>query len=172
MKFLNSFILLALLGVLFSCGDDDEMVTEDSFVGQWNLISLDYSGTSTTIDPDGESISIDFDGEAREIMTTVDFNADGTYTSQGSYIIDLTTDFYGYMQTQSVPFEGFVGNGTWELNGNTLTTTDTQSQNSSTIPVNNLTNSSWDTNLTVTQNSMQQGFTIIQEINGNYFFER
>jgi hypothetical protein len=172
MKFLNSLILLALLGVFFSCGDDDEMTTTDSFVGQWNLISLDYSGTSTTIDPDGESISIDFDGAAREIMTTVIFNADGTYTSQGSYIIDLTTDFYGYMQTTSVPFEGFVGNGTWELNGTTLTTTDTQTQDTATLTVNNLSDSSWDTNLTVTQNSMQQGFTIIQEVNGNYFFER
>lgn len=172
MKFLNSLILLALLGVLFSCGDDDEMMSSDPFVGQWNLISLDYSGTSTTIDPDGETISIDFDGAAREIMTTVNFNSDGTYTSQGSYIIDLTTDFYGYMQTTSVPFEGFVGNGTWELNGTTLTTTDTQTQDSATLTVNNLTDSSWDTNLTVTQTNSQQGFTIIQEVNGNYFFER
>ncbi len=168
-------MLLALLGVLFSCGSDDsdDMLSSDPIVGEWNLISLDYTGSSSVNDPyTGDPLTTDFEGVARDIMTTVIFNADGTFTSQGSYTIDLTSDFGGYEFTQSVPFEGFLGSGTWELDGTTMTTTNDQVEGESVIEILNLTDNSWNTNFVLSMVNTQQGITINQSIDGNYFFER
>jgi hypothetical protein len=44
-------------------------------------------------------------------------------TSQGSYTIALTTVTLGQSLTEDVTFTDFFGDGTWALNGKTLTVT-------------------------------------------------
>ncbi len=174
MKYLNSFLLLALLAVLFSCGeeDSDDIMSSDTIIGEWQLVALDYMGSSTTINPYGPPVSSVFEGVARDVNTTITFNADNTFVSLGSYIIDLEADVLGYTIEQAFPFEGFLGSGTWELDGTTMTTTNDTNQQTSVIELENFSDNSWNTNYRTELSTIQQGFTVNQVIDGNFFFEK
>lgn len=174
MKFLNSLILLALLGVLFSCGgdDSDDIMNSDPLVGEWRMVSLDYSGTSTTINPYGPPLVSEFVGTARDINTTITFNSDNTFSSEGAYTIDLVTDYGGTTFEESTEFEGFMGSGTWALDGNTLTTTDNATGETSELDLQNLTDDGWGVDVMNSRTTEVQGFTVIQEVNTSFFFER
>ena len=48
MKSKITFLLLLVTTLFFSCSDDDEVTPTSDIVGEWTLVSLEYSGISST----------------------------------------------------------------------------------------------------------------------------
>ena len=124
----NLIYALAFLSSIFimSCGsDDDLMVTEQQIVGEWDLQSLDYNGTSSTTTA-GVTLSTTFTGEAKDIEFTVTFNeSPQTASSIGNYDIELVSVTGGVSMTETVSAaDDFVFEGDWTLDGNMLTVGD------------------------------------------------
>ncbi len=110
--------MLAIALVFASCGSDDDNVeeTEASIVGTFVLTSSnspfndDYNG-------DGET-STNLLDEVPCLMTTVTFNADGTYSDNGT---DLVIEIDGDGNTSAGCEGPFTSTGTYTLNGTALT---------------------------------------------------
>jgi len=171
MKVLNLVLLLTLSLTFFSCSDDEATPSNsDGVTGTWMLTDLDYAGTSTTA-AGGVPITSDFSGTlGPNPDATVVFSSDGTYTSQGSYVIQLTTDFGGQSINTDVSINGFAGSGTWSESGTELTATSQGETTNMTIvevSSNSLT-LDWDR----TETTTVQGSTNTQVIDGRYMFVR
>lgn len=123
MKLIKLF-LLALSVFFFSCSDDEApMPTREGMVGTWTVTAINYKGTSTTTVM-GTSIKANFTGTGKDIDLTTTFGDDpNTVTSEGSYVIVLTTTVMGQTTTEEVPFEEMIMDGTWELEGRKLIVT-------------------------------------------------
>ncbi|PZD79154.1 hypothetical protein DNG35_03860 [Mesonia sp. K7] len=115
--------------ILTSCSTDDNTsnnVNNTSLLGDWEMIDVNYTGTQT-VDFQGQTMTMDFSGQSVSFEDAiVVFNQDNTYTSSGSYVIELTVNFMGQSNTQQFPVDNFFGTGTWLKSGNTLTVTDDQ----------------------------------------------
>ncbi|MBX2970416.1 MAG: hypothetical protein KF803_13690 [Cyclobacteriaceae bacterium] len=120
----TKLLLLALAVILFSCNDDEApMPTREGMVGIWKVTAINYKGTSTTTVM-GTSIKANFTGTGKDIDLTTTFGDNpNTVTSEGSYIIVLTTTMMGQTTTEEVPFEEMIMDGTWELEGRKLIVT-------------------------------------------------
>lgn len=116
-------VLLAMAVSFVACSEDDNGndPSSDDLIGIWQMESLDYSGTSTTTFG-GQSNTLNYVGEAYDIDLSITFGEDpNEYKTSGGYTIRLTYEFGGQTIEENVPIEGFLDNGTWERNGNTLT---------------------------------------------------
>lgn len=123
-----STIVLALFTfiILNACGtDDDGPSIDDPLVGTWNVNNITYGGTATTTYPGIPAVTSSFTGESTQSDFQVTFNSDNTFTSGGSYTINLTYTFGGQTITQPTTISGeqVIGSGTWELNGDKIRTT-------------------------------------------------
>ena len=122
-KFLFWPVLLAMVFSFTACSEDDSGNDPSSgdLVGIWQMESLDYSGTNTTTVA-GQSTTLDYVGEAFDIDLSITFGENpNEYKTSGGYTIKLTYELGGQTVENNVPIEGFLDNGTWEQNGNTLT---------------------------------------------------
>lgn len=121
---IGKLFLIGLVVVFFSCGDEDEpQPTAAGLVGTWSMTALEYGGSSTTTVA-GVSLMSAFTGVGKEIDLTITFRENpNTITSEGSYVIALTTTTAGQSFTQDFPFNNFVADGTWSLNGRVITVT-------------------------------------------------
>jgi hypothetical protein len=168
---ITKLFLIAITVVLFSCGgDDDPKPSSATLVGKWAVTGVDYKGTSTT-SVDGIELESSFTGKGKDMNMTVTLNENpATFTSTGSYTVALTTTVMGASYTQDYPFEGFMIDGTWKQDGNTLTVTNSGGTQQATIV--ELTASSlkmtWDYTYTMTQD----GATVKMNIQGAYTFKR
>ncbi len=113
---------------LMSCSSDDESTsavpTNSELTGVWELTTFNYGGETTTT-MDGESLTITYDAQGQNFdNAVVTFNEDNTYTSSGSYEIEMTMTMMGQESTQTHTLNDVYGSGTWEVDGNTLITQD------------------------------------------------
>lgn len=121
-------LLILCVAILFaSCSSDDENSNENDItgdlVGTWGIVSLEYSGITTT-KIDGDDLIINFDGIAKNIDYTIKFSENpNEFEAEGSYDIELTTTFFGITDTQTIPVDDGSGTGTYSLgsNGDTIT---------------------------------------------------
>ncbi|MEM9921343.1 MAG: hypothetical protein AAF990_24800 [Bacteroidota bacterium] len=173
MKFFNRLLLLAALFSVVACNKDDDTNAggDDDIVGVWDLNVLDYTGKSTTT-VSGMPFTADFMGSARDITASVEFKSDGTYQSMGTYTIDLTTSLNGQNFTQAVTITDWLGTGTYMVNGNVITATDSQAQMPQSIDITKLDGDDLEMDFTFTQSSNQQGVISTTSIDGNYSFKR
>jgi len=121
MKIFNTLLALFLLLFFTSCEKDEtKNLGSDGLLGQWEVSALDYTGSTITEIPDVEIPVLDFEGNGRDLDLSIEF-LESTFTSEGSYTIDLTMEFGGQSSTVPYPVQGFIGVGDWSMEGNTLT---------------------------------------------------
>ena len=118
---------LLLLGILFlslaACKKDEEN-NSSTLVGSWNVTGIDYSGTTTTVDPNVGTISGTFTGLGKNLSLEIHFSENpNDYTTSGTYDIDLTTMVQGQTYNTTWTSGDFIDDGTWELDGSTLRVT-------------------------------------------------
>jgi hypothetical protein len=141
-------LFVAVLGMA-SCSDDDGGsgngggggANNGDPVGTWEPTALTYNGTNT-ITQGGQTITYSYDAVATDYgNATVIFNNDGTYDSSGDGItVDMTTKYMGQEITQSMQAPSFISDGTWAINGNTMTLTNSGSTTSEDYDIVELTN--------------------------------
>src|SRR5690606_8447127 len=118
MKSFKNFVLLAVIGLSFSCGskEDESPVDSKMLIGDWDFESYEYSVTSKmTFDGDiFESKSV---GTATESDAKVSFNeSPNTYTGGGYYVVSLKTETNGTSYEEEIKIDNFFQNGTWVVN--------------------------------------------------------
>jgi hypothetical protein len=165
------FFLLSLAVVFLSCSEDeDPKPTSEGMVGTWAITGVDYKGTSTTT-VDGTSIKANFTGTGKDMDLTTTFSTNpNVVTSEGSYTITLTTTYMGQTTTEDYPFEEVVTDGTWTLNGNTLTITDDFGPQSATIVEQSSTRLKL--KLNVSESETDQGVTYSTNVEATYTFAK
>jgi hypothetical protein len=130
---ITKLLFLGLAVVFLSCGEDDPKPTSQGILGTWALTAVEYTGTSTTT-AQGTSIKADYTGTGKDIQVTTTFNGNpNTVTTEGSYIIVLETTMMGQTSTDEFPFDDVVTDGTWTLDGSTLTITGANGPQKATI---------------------------------------
>lgn len=121
-KFKIVLVLLVSLS-FFACSTDDEGNTTSTgdLVGTWALTTFDYDGSITQTVQD-QTTTVNFVGIGQNLDYTLTFSeSPNEYVGAGSYDIELTTIFAGQSTTQVVPVENVFIEGTYSLDGNTLT---------------------------------------------------
>ena len=134
-NFLKGFILLALSAPLFfGCNSNEPTPdSETSLVGEWNVTSVDYSGTTVT-EYLNQTYSVDYTGVGSNIDASYTFNENKSFTGSGTYDATLTITSEGsapYKET--VEDLGFVVAGTWKIDGDQITLTSNNESSSATI---------------------------------------
>jgi hypothetical protein len=168
---ITKLLLIGLAVIFFACSDDDDpKPTKEGLVGTWTATAIDYAGTTTT-SVQGIELKSDFTGKGKDMAMSVIFNDNpATFTSAGSYTVTLTSTTAGQTITQDYPFEGFMINGTWTLDGNTITVTGANGTQKATIVEQTATTlkMKWDYDYTMSQ----QGATVVMKIKGTYAFKK
>lgn len=131
---ITKLLLLSLAVIFLSCSEDeDPLPTSQGMVGTWNVTSVDYKGTATTTVL-GASMKADFTGKGKDMTLTSTFSENpNTVFTEGSYTIELKTTMNGQTTTEDHYFEDVVTDGTWTLNGRTLTITGADGPQEATI---------------------------------------
>lgn len=173
MNFTKFFILFIGLSVLASCSDDDTNNSNNvSVVGNWLVTGIDYGGTSSIEVPGEDIITSVFTGTGTDMDLEITFDDNpNNYSTSGDYSVLLDVNTQGITQQQTWTNQGFIGDGTWDRSGNTLTITDSSGQeNVTTIQTLNETTLviEWAFINTFTQN----GAIFVQDVQGTYTFER
>ncbi|MCC6723716.1 MAG: lipocalin family protein [Saprospiraceae bacterium] len=121
----NAIKILSLLTlVLFAaCKKDESTKSSSDIEGTWKLTFMSCDDGQITTEAGGIASSGTFTASGKDYNATVNFKADGTFTSSGSYtqVMSLTVD--GFEQTLETPTSDFLENGTYTFDGTTLTTT-------------------------------------------------
>jgi len=138
-----STLFIALVLVLTSCSKDDTIRdASGDILGVWHGKSVNYSGTSTT-NFEGESFKIDYVGEGYDVDFTLTFTDNpNIVASEGSYGVKLTISALGQSQIENVPDNSFASSANWTKNGNELTILESESTESVTYQIIELTGNS------------------------------
>lgn len=174
MKKLNTLYLLSLLLLISTACEKEEgnlEVNSDNIAGEWEMSGFTYGGRSTQ-EAGGETYRSNFAGNGRDIAYQVTFNSDGTYTSSGSYTIDITYAFGGQEFSQAVTINDALGTGTYTLNGDEITITRDEDGESSVATIVELTSESLFFELQQTRTNSGQGTTSTAIIDGDFRFRR
>jgi hypothetical protein len=168
---ITKLLLLSVAVMLFSCGDDEEFQpTSQGMVGAWQITAVDYKGTTTT-SAQGMSIKADFTGTGKDMTLTTTFGASpNTVTTQGSYTIVLKTTVAGQTETEEYPVEEIFSDGTWTLDGKTLSITDASGTEKATII--EQTSTSLKMKVDINETETQQGITVTTNVSGVYTFKK
>lgn len=173
MKKLNTLYLLGLLFLFTACDKEETNleVNNDNLAGEWELTGFTYGGRSTN-EVGGETYRSNFAGNGRDLAYTVRFNADGTYTSSGSYTIDATYAFGGQEFSQSLTIDDALDSGTYTLNGDELSITRDEDGETSVATILQLTNDLLIFELQQTKVSTSQNATSTVIIDGDFQMRR
>lgn len=168
---LTKLILISFSVILFSCSDDEApMPTSEGMLGIWNVTAISYEGSTTTTVM-GVSVKANFTGTGKDMDLTTTFNeSPNTVTSEGSYTIVLTTTMMGQTTTEEVPFDNMLMDGTWTLEGRTLTVT-----NGSTIQeatVTRQTSTILEVKITFEETEGDENYTVSTKFDAVYTFEK
>ena len=168
---ITKLLLLSLSVILFSCGDDEDFKpTSQGMVGAWQITAVDYKGTTTTT-AQGMSIKADFTGTGKDMTLTTTFAASpNTVTTQGSYTIVLKTTIAGQTETEEYPVDEIFSDGTWTLDGQTLSITDINGTEKATIIEQTAT--SLKMKLDINESETDQGFTVTTKVSAVYTFKK
>lgn len=119
MRFTKLLLLCGLPMMLLSCSREDEnpVFDESLLIGDWQITSLDYSGTTTTTLA-GFKTTANFTGKGVGLDMIVRFLQDpNTVVSEGEYSIDLKTTVLGQTSTSTLHFSDFMMPGAWKIEG-------------------------------------------------------
>ena len=165
------FLLLGFALILFSCSEDEEFqATSQGMLGTWNIATIDYSGTSVTT-VQGQSLKSTFKGTGKDMDLISTFSENpNTVVTEGSYIIELETTTLGQTVTNDILFENVIVDGTWTLNGNTLTIDGAAGPQTATIL--EQTSTKLTMKLDVKQNLSNQGAVVSADIQVVYTFTK
>ena len=132
-KLLFLFSIFTLL-TAFTCENEplDSDILENidngsgnsSLVGEWQLVSIEYSGSSTTV-VSGVSTRADFTGNSLNEGYSITFGNDGTFSGQGSYDIELITEVPPSPPFTIVNTLSSNSSGTYTATATTITTVGT-----------------------------------------------
>ncbi|PCI06386.1 MAG: hypothetical protein COB81_00505 [Flavobacteriaceae bacterium] len=132
--FFKTVILSVFISVLVGCDKNDVTTPKENssdIVGEWLMEALTYTGTST-LSVLGEEYITDFVGKSIDSDLVVDYRENNDIYTEGSYNIELSSTFLGVTTTQSTG--GLIKDGlagTWEIKGDSLITTTTLGETSS-----------------------------------------
>jgi hypothetical protein len=168
---ITKFLLLSLAVIFLSCSEDEDPIpTSEGMVGHWAITALDYKGTTTTT-AQGVSIKADFTGTGKDMDLITTFNSNpNTVTSEGSYTIVLKTTSMGQSTTDEYEMDETVTDGTWTLNGKTLTVTSDFGPQTATIL--EQTSTILKLKAEVSENQSDQGITVSSKIEAIYTFTK
>jgi hypothetical protein len=173
---ITNLLLLAVAVFFLSCGDDkdEDPAPTGDLAGSWNMTAIDYNGTSTVAVMGIESKST-FTGTGKEMNLTVTFTEDpNKFTSQGDYVIALKTTTQGQTINSDFPIDGFMIDGTWSLNGKTLTIEGDGRKQEATIIEQTATTLKMKWDYTQTTTNTDAGFEVVtsSDVKGTYTFTR
>lgn len=168
---ITKLLFLSIAVILFSCSEDEEpLPTSEGMVGTWSITGINYKGTTTT-SGNGMNLKADFTGTGKEMDFTTTFNADpNTVTSEGSYVIELKTTMMGQTTTEDYLLDEVFTDGTWTLNGRTLTVSTGGTSQEGTIT--KQTSTTLEVRINLDQSESDSGITVTTEVQAIYTFER
>ena len=168
---ITKLLLSCLTVILLSCSEDeDPKPTTDGMIGSWKITTLDYNGSTTTT-AQGASIKADFTGAGKNMNLVTTFKASpNTVASEGSYTVVLKTTYMGQTMTEEYDMEDVIGEGTWTLNGNTLTVT--SGSDSQTATILEQTSTTLKFKSEVNESETDQGITVTTKLEAIYTFTK
>jgi len=171
MKLTKALLLMVALFGFFACDNEDNPSTNtDDIIGNWEVSAYSYEGTTTTTSG-GASFTTDFMGDATDVTASVEFKTDGTYSSTGGYTISLDYEIGGQTISTPVTISNFIGSGTYEVSGSTLTTTDEDGKTTA-LKIERLEGDDMELEFEITQETSQQGATSTSVIDGKATLKR
>ena len=168
---ITKLLLIGLAVVLFSCSEDEDFVpTSEGMTGDWAITALDYKG-STTTSGQGVNMKVDFTGTGKNMDLITSFGMDpNTVTSEGSYTIVLKTTYMGQSTTEEYDMDETVTDGTWTLNGKTLTVTNDFGTETATVL--EQTSTTLKLKAEVSESESDSGITVTTDIEVIYTFTK
>jgi len=120
----SRLLMLGVVVLLLACSEDEAVLpTSEGMIGTWAVTAITYNGTTST-NLGGITSKASFTGKGKDMDYTTNFSSDpNSVSSQGSYTIELKTTVYGQTTTEDYEMNEGLMDGTWELNGKTLTIT-------------------------------------------------
>ena len=128
MKLINYLFAGIFIAFTFSsCNENDKVITENGeLAGNWLTTQVNFEGSST-IENSGTTLTSSFNGEGYNLVLRICFDKDlKEFTSFGGYDIHLNTNDQGTYHFTEWMNPGFMRNGKWETDGNSLLITDTK----------------------------------------------
>lgn len=163
-RLFKRLILLIFSSLLFfSCvTEEPQPTTESRLVGEWEVTSLEYSGTTVT-EYEGFSYSIDYTGLGSNIVASYTFSENpNNFSGSGTYdtILTITSEGESYEQT----FEGlgFAYSGSWSVDRDKVTLTSNNESSSATIV--SLTDTELELKMNEEQTQTIEGTTVTIEV--------
>jgi hypothetical protein len=168
---ITKLLFLSIVVILFSCSEDeDPLPTSEGMVGTWSVTGITYKGTTTT-SGNGMNVKADFTGTGKEMDFTTTFDSDpNTVTSEGSYVIELKTTVMGQSTTEDYTFNDIFTDGTWTLNGRTLSVASGGTTQEGTIT--KQTSTTLEVRINLDESESDSGFTVTTEVQAVYTFEK
>lgn len=168
---ITKLLLLSLAVIILSCSkDDDPKPTSEGMVGKWKITALDYKGSTTTT-AQGASAKADFTGKGKNMNLITTFTTNpNTVTSEGTFTVELTTNYMGQTVTEEYDMDETVPSGTWSLNGNILTVTNSTGSQTATIVEQTATTLKLKSE--VNESQTDQGITITAKLDVTYTFTK
>ena len=123
MKKLSILIVIVSFFSLLSCSSDDDGqeqngVNASSLIGNWKMISQDYTGEGSTAAA-GTTINVSYVGETVETDIEISFTENpNEFDSSGNVTTKLTTTYDGGFEDVQTTSNEFQSSGTWEFVGN------------------------------------------------------
>ena len=123
-KFLSFVLLVICFSLLTGCGSSgggDGEADTSLILGTWELVKIAH--------PDNYSETVDVIPNNNDARTTITFHSNGMVSGL-DFTLYFTSRFYGgsgFWETQD---DGSQINGTWHLNGSTLTVGDSEGSGS------------------------------------------
>lgn len=168
---ITKLLFLSIAVILFSCSEDeDPLPTNEGMIGTWAVTGINYKGTTTTSGA-GVNLKADFTGTGKEMDFTTTFNHDpNTVTSEGSYVIELKTTMLGQTTTEDYVLDEVFTDGTWSLNGRTLTVTSGGETQEGTITKQTAT--TLEVKINLDESQTDSGITVTAKVQAVYTFEK
>jgi len=175
----NLIFLLATVMTLslISCGKDDPnsgggdpVVEEPGVEGNWNLESINYTGNQTVSSASTPDVVTTLVGAGKELDLVFSYNEDGTFSSAGSYVIEVTSTVGGFSQTMNETFQDFLGTGTYEFVDPVLTMTNDEREVMA--DVTSLTDDSLEYSVWISSSETQFGISTVKILNYTLTFTK
>lgn len=169
MKTFQTILLICVSLIVFYCKEDEKPSFDESMVvGEWEAMSLDYSGTTSTTFL-GFTIGSTYTGEMLESDMVVEFTKEpNQFLTTGSYTVKLTTTIEGVSETEEIELPNIFFPGTWKLEGGNKMIVTSAGADPQEATIEQLDATTMVISTTVTQTTEDSGFTITNETHAKY----
>lgn len=168
---ITKLFFLSLVVILFSCDkEEDPLPTSEGMEGEWTITGINYSGTTTT-SAFGLSATVNHTGTGKNMDLTTTFTRDpNTVASEGSYTIEVKNTALGQTVTEELHFTEVLIDGTWTLEGRTLTIANTGIEQEATVT--RQTSTALELRININESETAQGTTVATNIQIVYTFQK